>query len=158
MTQQSVHETVAAWFGQKLPETWFAGAPSIDVDPDEILIVGELPKDGDIKAFRESTRDDRIGIALEAEDTFGRKVSWGVRSGERTELFTTVSAPAMTRLRMAERKVLDTLVAGGVARSRSEALNWCVRLVGKHESAWLADLQEALKNVHKVRATGPEAR
>ena len=35
----------------------------------------------------------------------------------------------MTRLRMPERRVLDTLVDAGVARSRSHALAWCVRLV-----------------------------
>jgi hypothetical protein len=68
--------------------------------------------------------------AQEAEHTFGRKVSWGARCGESYELFTTMSVPVMTRLRMGERAVLDILVAAGVARSRSDALAWCVRLVG----------------------------
>jgi len=43
-----------------------------------------------------------------------------------------------------------------VARSRSEALAWCVRLVGKHQSEWIESLREALTNVEKVRAEGPD--
>ena len=43
----------------------------------------------------------------------------------------------MTRLRQPQRLVLDTLVDAGVARSRSDALAWCVRLVGQHEEDWL---------------------
>jgi hypothetical protein len=61
----------------------------------------------------------------------------------------------MTRLRMSERAVLDTLVDAGVARSRSEALAWCVRLVGKNEEAWIDRLREALVSVEQVRAEGP---
>ena len=60
-----------------------------------------------------------------------------MRVGERTEMFTQVAVPVMTRLRQKDRLVLDTLVAAGVARSRSDALAWCVRLVGQHESDWL---------------------
>jgi len=83
-----------------------------------------------IDRFREETRDDRIRIARDAERQFGRKVAWGARCGDEARIFTTLSVPVMTRLRMNERSILDTLVAGGVARSRSEALAWCVRLVG----------------------------
>ena len=96
-------------------------------------------------------------IAAEAEQLFRRKVSWGAAVGDRRELFTTVSLPVMTRLRQPERAVLDTLVAAGVARSRSEALGWCVRLVGERESTWLAGLQEALAAVEKAREKGPTA-
>jgi hypothetical protein len=56
---------------------------------------------------------------------------------------------------MAERKVLDTLVESGVARSRSHALAWCVRLVGQKQEEWLGDLREALKKVEEVRDQGP---
>ena len=63
----------------------------------------------------------------------------------------------MTRLRQSERRVLDTLVDAGVARSRSDALAWCVRLVGEHEDPWLSDLREALRHVEQVRAEGPHA-
>jgi hypothetical protein len=70
-------------------------------------------------------------------------------------LFTTVSVPAMTRLRMDERRVLDTLVEAGVARSRSHALAWCVRLVASKQEEWLKDLREALTAVERVRGEGP---
>jgi hypothetical protein len=111
--------------------------------------------DGRIRRFREETRERRIEIALEAEQRFRRKVSWGVACADRKEMFTTLSVPVMTRLRQAERRVLDTLVDAGVARSRSDALAWCVRLVGEHVDSWLADLREALRRVEQVRAEGP---
>ncbi len=126
------------WFAGRLPDDWFEGPPEITVDREEILVVGsladvDLPSDATpgaagsaraarIQRFREETREARMRIADEAEHRFRRKVSWGAHCGETTELFTTLSVPAMTRLRLSERAVLDTLVAAGVARSRSEAL------------------------------------
>ena len=112
---------------------------------------------GRSRRFREQTRDARIEIAREAEHTFGRKVSWGVVCDNYKVMFTTLSIPVMTRLRQPERRVLDTLVDAGVARSRSDALAWCVRLVGEHEDSWLSDLREALRHVEQVRAEGPRA-
>jgi len=112
---------------------------------------------GRSRRFREQTRDARIEIAREAEHAFGRKVSWGVVSDDYKVMFTTLSIPVMTRLRQPERRVLDTLVDAGVARSRSDALAWCVRLVGEHEDSWLSDLREALRHVEQVRAEGPHA-
>jgi hypothetical protein len=109
------------------------------------------------RRFREETRDARIEIAREAEYTFGRKVSWGVICDRHKVMFTTLSIPVMTRLRQSERQVLDTLVDAGVARSRSDALAWCVRLVGEHEDSWLSGLREALRQVEQVRAEGPRA-
>lgn len=94
-------------------------------------------------------------IADEMEDRFGRKVSWGAECGDTSVVFTTLSIPVMTRLRQPERQVLDTLVAANVARSRSDALAWCVRLVGDHEGDWIARLREALTTVDDARATGP---
>jgi hypothetical protein len=110
-----------------------------------------------IQRFREQTRDARMEIAREAEHAFGRKVSWGVVCDGQKVMFTTLSSPVMTRLRQSERRVLDTLVDAGVARSRSDALAWCVRLVGEHEDSWLSDLREALRHVEQVRAEGPQA-
>jgi hypothetical protein len=112
---------------------------------------------GRSRRFREETREARIGIAREAERLFGRKVSWGVVSEGRKVMFTTLSVPVMTRLRQAERRMLDTLVEAGVARSRSDALAWCVRLVGEHEDSWLAALRDALRHVEQVRAEGPRS-
>jgi hypothetical protein len=111
---------------------------------------------GRIKRWREETRRQRMRIADEAEHRFGRKVAWGAACGDSRYVFTNLSIPVMTRLRQRERMVLDTLVEAGVARSRSEALAWTVRLVGKHQSEWIIDLREALAKVEEVREAGPQ--
>jgi hypothetical protein len=165
-------EEIQGWFAGRVPAGWFAGAPDVQTDRDEILVVGslsdpELPADPSTEAvaaargariagFREDTRGQRMRIAEEAQHRFGRKVSWGATCGDTRVSFTTLSVPAMTRLRMPERRVLDTLVDAGVARSRSHALAWCVRLVAERQDDWLADLREALGAVEKVRAEGPK--
>lgn len=163
-------DDVAAWFSGRLPDDWFTGTPDITVDREEILVVGELPPPaeeyadeaaaaaaaaGRISRFREQTRDERIEIARQAEHRYGRKVAWGARIGSTEELFTTLSVPVMTRLRQPERLVLDTLVGAGVARSRSEALSWAVRLVGEHAEAWLTELRQAMSTVDDLRREGP---
>lgn len=164
-------DELQGWFAGRLPASWFTGAPEVRADRDEILVVGgladpELPKDATpeasaaarssrIDGFREDTREQRMRIANEAQHRFGRRVSWGATCGDLRKLFTTVSVPAMTRLRMPERAVLDTLVHAGVARSRSHAMAWCVRLVAEKQEEWLRDLREALTHVEKVRAEGP---
>ncbi|MFG2076638.1 hypothetical protein [Nonomuraea maritima] len=167
----ATEDEVRGWFTGRLPEEWFTGAPAIVRDREEIAVVGTLPDppsdvseperaalvEGIAARFREETRERRIEIAREAEHRFRRKVSWGITCGGTTVMFTTLSVPVMTRLRQAERQVLDTLVAAGVARSRSDALAWCVRLVGKNTDAWLADLRDALQHVDRVRAAGPDA-
>jgi hypothetical protein len=164
-------EDAPAWFAGRLPSEWFTGAPEVSVDREEIIVVGELPalegdqpdeaartaaEAGRISRFREQTRDERIEIARQAEHRYGRKVAWGVRLGGSEELFTTLSVPVMTRLRQPERMILDTLVDAGVARSRSEALAWSVRLVGEHADDWLGDLRDAMQRVDELRTRGPE--
>jgi hypothetical protein len=174
MTGNGTSEQVRGWFAGKLPGDWFAGQPEIIVDREEITIVGTLSEpettgggeateaeraaaaEERIKRFREETRTRRIEIAREAEHRFRRKVAWGVRCAERGEMFTTLSVPVMTRLRQSERRVLDTLVDAGVARSRSDALAWCVRLTGEHADTWLTELRDALRRVEEVRAQGPD--
>ncbi|HEY6497320.1 MAG TPA: hypothetical protein VIZ43_28925 [Trebonia sp.] len=157
---------IGAWFAGRLPDDWFTEPAVVTVDREEITIIGALAApesdnadvaaEGRIKRFREDTRTRRIDIASEAERKFGRKVAWGARCGGITEMFTTLSVPVMTRLRQSERRVLDTLVDAGVARSRSDALAWCVRLTGEHADAWLAELRDALRRVEEVRAQGPQ--
>ena len=101
-------------------------------------------------------------IADEAQDRYGRKVSWGVEigavgdDGDERILFTHIAVPVMTRLRQPERQVLDTLVDAGVARSRSDALAWSVKLVGEHTEEWLAKLRDAMRNVDDLRSEGPQ--
>jgi hypothetical protein len=159
---------VAGWFAGRLPDDWFTAAPEITVDRDEIVVVGTLAEpeagEGDVAAaragriarFREETREQRMAIADAAQERYGRSVAWGAVCGDVHEVFTNVSVPVMTRLRQPERLVLDTLVDAGVARSRSEALAWAVRLVGQHAEEWLSQLREAMASVEEVRARGPE--
>lgn len=169
MESEEAVAQLRGWFSGRLPEGWFTGPVEIVLDREEIAVVGAIPEptaesdvekaamiDGLVRRFREETRERRIEIAKEAERKFRQKVSWGVSCGGETVMFTTLSVPVMTRLRQSERQVLDTLVAAGVARSRSDALAWCVRLVGTHTDTWLAELRDALQHVDRVRAAGPE--
>ncbi|MGB9111866.1 MAG: hypothetical protein WCF24_03970 [Acidimicrobiales bacterium] len=160
---------IGAWFKGSLVDGWYVGEPNIEIDDYEILVVGTLEA-GDLAAasdqkavaesaridtFRRDTRERRIEIAERAEERFGRAVSWGAKVGDTTELFTTASVPFMSRLGMQHRRILDTLVEAGVARSRSEALAWCVELVGRNEGEWLAKLRDALDAVGRAREQGP---
>ena len=157
------------WIAGRLPDGWFTGDPTVTVDREEITVVGRLPEtegeesearaSGRAARFREETRPERMQIADEAEARYGRKVSWGVDVGDDEHperiMFTHIAVPVMTRLRQPERRVLDTLVDAGVARSRSDALAWSVRLVGEHADEWLAKLREAMATVDDLRAEGP---
>jgi len=142
-----------------IPGGWFVGPPRLTVDDDEILVVGTLaddgPGDGGPDAFREATRAARMEIADRVQPATGRSVAWGVTTGETTTVFTSLGVPVMTRLRIGERQVLDTLIAAGVARSRSEALAWCVRFVGQKETDWLEELRTSIERVTRVRSEGP---
>jgi hypothetical protein len=164
-------DDVDAWFAGRLPGDWFTSAPTIETDREEITVIGEItppeyPADADdaakqaaaagrIGLFREQTREARMRISDEAQARYGRKVAWGASIGDTSDLFTHLAVPVMTRLRQPDRQVLDTLVDSGVARSRSEALAWCVRLVGEHTDDWLSGLRAAMTEVDKLRAEGP---
>ncbi|MGI8653372.1 MAG: hypothetical protein ACR2I7_11320 [Geodermatophilaceae bacterium] len=168
----SSQDEINAWFAGRLPDEWFTGPAEVSADREEIIVIGTLaepesnPDAGDdtrasaaagrISRWREQTREERIGIAQAAEHRFGRKVAWGATCGSTSTLFTHLAIPVMTRLRQPERLVLDTLVESGVARSRSEALAWSVRLVGQHTEDWLSDLRTAMASVDEVRARGPQ--
>ena len=158
-------DDAADWFRGRLPEGWFSEI-DVRVDREEITVIGTLrdesvaddagaEAEGRTSRFRAETKAERIEIALEAQARYQRKVSWGVRLGQTEALFTHVAAPVMTRLRQPERQVLDTLVDAGVARSRSDALVWSVRLVGEHADEWLGQLRDAMAEVDKLRGEGP---
>jgi len=169
----STDDTIRGWLTGRLPSDWFVAAPEVVTDREEITIIGTLAEPslgaeageaeraaaqaGTAKEFRERTREQRMKIARELEHRSDRRVAWGVVVGERREVFTNVSVPVMTRLRQRDRIVLDTLVDSGVARSRSEALAWCVQLVGTHEKEWLSDLTDAMSAVRDVRDSGPRS-
>jgi hypothetical protein len=173
MITQDAVERVRGWFAGRVPADWQAEPVEVTIDREEITVVLTLPdvqlgadaseaeaeeaRAGRARGFREDTREQRMKIAREAQHRYERTVSWGVDVGGRRELWTNVAAPVMTRLRQPQRLVLDTLVDAGVARSRSEALAWCVRLVGQHEADWLAELREAMGKVADVRSKGPAA-
>ncbi|WP_227997593.1 hypothetical protein [Nocardia australiensis] len=172
---------VPDWFAGRLPSDWFTGAPVIEIDRDEIVVIGELPipqpeksagsedeagaqapaeipnatKEGAVARFRESTRPARMQIAGEAQRRYGRNVAWGVSVDGQRVMFTHLAVPVMTRLRQPERKVLDTLVDSGVARSRADALAWTVKLAGKHAESWLEELRTAMRKVDDLRSEGP---
>ena len=61
----------------------------------------------------------------------------------------------MTRLRFDEREVLDTLIDVGMARSRSEALACCVRIVADKHSEWIDEVREAAGKMAELRDRGP---
>ena len=165
-------DELRGWFAGRIPDEWFTGPLEVTVDREEILVVGAIPevkvakgaseteaaaaKESRVDAFREETRPARMRIADEAQRRFRRHVSWGVTLAGETHAFTTAAVPVMTRLRMRERAVLDTLVDAGVARSRSEALAWCVKLVGDYESAWIEKLRGALGTFRVARSVGPK--
>jgi hypothetical protein len=164
---------IGAWFAGRVPDTWFSGSPTIAIDSDEIQVVGtlsppQLPEGAGedevrvaeqarISGFREESRNARMRIADEAQPAFRRTVSWGAECGDSRVLFTTAGVPVMTRLRMDDRQALDTLIDAGVARSRSEALAWCVRLVAQHEAEWIGELRGAMSAVEEVRNKGPKS-
>jgi len=171
-TTTSEREAIRGWFAGNLIDGWFTAPPEITVDDYEVLVRGDLAEveleteddgaravaeEARVERFRNDTRTRRIEIASEAEARFGRKVSWGARTGGTSRLFTTASVPVMTRLHMGQRHTLDTLVEAGVARSRSEALAWCVELVGRNETEWIERLRGALDAVEQERASGPAA-
>lgn len=171
-TPDELTETLRGWFTGRLPQGLFDGPLDVTVDREEITVVGPIAEPetaegaseaekaaaraGRIKEFRERTRTTRMGVAREAEHEYGRKVSWWVRCGETTEAFTTLAVPVMTRLRQRDRRLLDTLVDAGVARSRSEALAWCVRQVGERADTWVTQLRDAMRTVEQVRDAGPD--
>jgi hypothetical protein len=163
---------VGKWFDERTAG-WFVEPIMVAADRDEVVVTGRIAIPAGVERlsgedrvplllaaidlFREATRGERVSIASVAEAKLQRHVSWAVRCGDVEQIFTNVSTPIMTRLRFAERQVLDTLVDASIARSRSEALAWCVRLVAQHEADWISELQAALAEVETVRAKGPQA-
>ncbi len=160
-------DEIKGWLSGRIPADWGVTVGEIQMDPNEVLVTvklkdvenveGELEaaRLGRIQQFRESTRDARIGISHEAQRKFGRVVSWGAECGEVRQLFTHLALPVMTRLRLADREVLDALVDAGIARSRAHALAWCVALVRQHQADWFKELKAAMEGVARVRSQGP---
>ena len=173
MTSATKTQDLAGWFAGRLPDDWFTEPPEVTTDREEILVVGRLaepdyPKDADDAAKADGPRRPHPALprghprAAHAHRRRSRAAHRPQGRVGRACAATSeacspqLAVPVMTRLRMSERQVLDTLVGAGVARSRSDALAWCVRLVRDHEGEWIDQLRDALVAVHEARATGPK--
>jgi hypothetical protein len=156
------------WLQERLPAQLLAATPEITVYDDELVVMlpitGETPDPTPdepdrtraeqrlIAQRREETRALRMRLARDLQGLVGRPVAWGMRIGDRSTLFTTRSTPVMTRLGRVERDVLDTLVAAGVADTRSSALAYTVRAFAAEHADWLAEVRTAIEQVQEVRA------
>ena len=122
-------EELGGWFAGRIPAEWFQGPPSVSADREEIMVVGalsepELPADAGPEA-REAAltaRSPGSGRTPEASgcaspmrlnDGSAARSAGASCVGDLSASFTTLSVPAMTRLRMDERRVLDTLIEIG---------------------------------------------
>lgn len=158
---------IQSWLQERAPANLLAEPPEIAIYDDEAVIVlplvtAELDDGlGDeqrraaernlIAQRREETRPWRMKQARELQSKLGRSVAWGMRAGASEALFSTRSVPVMTRLGRTERDVLDTLVAAGVADTRSAALAYAVRAFAAEHTDWLDEVREAIAQVDQVR-------
>jgi hypothetical protein len=153
-----------SWVAQQLPPIVNHRPPEVRQYTDELVLVLHVAppaaSEGEpseaiqelTARLRNETRALRMKIAGELERTLGLPVAWGMRVGDLETLFTTRTVPVMTRLGRAERDVLDTLVAAGVADTRSSALAYTVRAFAAEHGAWLAEVREAIAEVDRVRS------
>lgn len=152
------------WLHERLPAALMAAPPEIAPYDDELVVMltlaAELPEGGEarreaaeqtITRLREETRTLRMRLARELQSRSGLPVAWGMRLAEFEVLFTTRSAPVMTRLGRAERDVLDLLVASGIADTRSAALSYIVRVFAHEHADWLAEARHAVLQIARVR-------
>jgi hypothetical protein len=156
------------WLQERAPANLLAAPPEIAIYDDEVVIVlpivaaepnDALPEEEQraaeralIARRREETRPWRMKQARELQAKLGRAVAWGMRAGASEALFSTRSVPVMTRLGRTERDVLDTLVAAGVADTRSAALAYAVRAFAAEHTDWLDEVRAAIAQVDQVRA------
>jgi hypothetical protein len=157
---------IEAWLTEQLPPDLRAAPPQVAIYDDEIVLVlcpqpPALPGDDEdarriaermlIARLREESRPLRMRLADALQTRYSRPVSWGMRLGDSEALFTARTAPVMTRLDRREREVLDTLVAAGVAETRSAALAYCVRVFASEHGDWLAELRGVIAQVQEAR-------
>jgi hypothetical protein len=162
----SLEHEIKSWLATQLPAALMAAPPEASVYDDELIIVlhalapEAFSADDEarhseerrlIAQLREESRPLRMRLADTLQARYQRPVAWGVRLGESEALFTARTAPVMTRLDRREREVLDTLVAAGVAETRSAALAYCVRVFAAEHADWLAELRGVVARVQAVR-------
>src|ERR1700721_2912649 len=66
---------IAAWFAGRIPDGWFEGAATIEVDPDELQVVGVLAS----PQLPEGASADEIRVAEQARISGFREDSRGAR-------------------------------------------------------------------------------
>ncbi len=152
------HE-VRQWLNEHLKELYPEPVEASIVDG-ELLIMGRLPVEGEvaeedarnrINQHREESRPQRVDLAQELQRLTGLPVAWGVRYGQVTAYFSSLRVPVMTRLGRAERDVLDTLIRGGIARNRSQAVNWAIQAFARGQRDWLRQMREAVNSLSNIR-------
>ena len=158
-------QELTEWLLNRMPATVAASNPEVTIDDDEVLIVlnlntSGLTGDGEARAKaerelidrrRNETKGLRMAAGRQIGHAYGRAVSWGMRAGGTTELFTNNTAPVMTRLSRDERHVLDTLITAGVANTRSAALGYVVRAFATEHKSWLDEVQDTMARVAGLR-------
>jgi hypothetical protein len=151
-------EEIQTFIARRLPDELKAAPPEVRLYTDEIVIILTMAAPAPaaeaqaiISRVREESRSLRMQIARDLEQRTGLPIAWGLRCGEVEVLFTTRTVPVMTRLGRTERDVLDTLVAAGVADTRSSALAYTVRAFAQEHAEWLAEVRTAIAEVEKVR-------
>ena len=163
---------VVAWFAGRLPDEWTAaGEPELTVDREEVTVVitiaePELADDADGPTRAEAVAGASAGSARTPRATHrdrprgrapvrtkgcvgraGRRPDRAVHSSRRPG-HDPVASARTTCARHPRR--------AGVARSRADALAWCVRLVGQHTDDWLAKSRAAIADVERLHAEGPD--
>ncbi len=140
METQKLDE-VKGWFAGRLPDDWFAGAPSVSADDQQITVLGNLAgadvpegsaaelragaEAGRIARFREHTRGYRIAVAQEAEHRFGLPVTWAAKCGG-TELTFTPGGSGRRSRHSENRDEAKQVMIGRWVRGRRSAdgRNW----------------------------------
>jgi hypothetical protein len=154
---------IQQWLSERLPPDLVAGPPEVRLYDDEAIIILRLPTPEDsadvgerehrlIIRLRESSRHVRMQLARELQRALHVPVAWGMRCGSTERIFTSCTVPVMTRLNRREREVLDTLVAAGVAETRSAALAYAVRAFAAAYDEWLIEVDEVIEQVQQVRS------
>ena len=178
MITDETRERVAGWFAGRLPQEWQATPAQITIDREEITVRLSIP---DVEWARTQTaaRSRGAGRPGQGVPRGDPRQADGDRPRGRAPLRRQgVVGTAGRRGRRRAQRALDPRRRAGddpaapaaadgpghprrrrVARSRADALAWCVQLVGQHEDDWLTELRDAWRRspTYAARAPPPDA-
>lgn len=155
---------IQTWLAEQLPHELTAAPPEVRLYDDELVVTLQVAPpaadNGDegeleqrlIARLRETSRPLRMQLARDLQHRLHVPVAWGMRCGATETIFTSRTVPVMTRLNRREREVLDTLVAAGVAETRSAALAYTVRAFAEAHGEWLDEVGIVIEQVQQVRS------